>query len=110
MIRVGSTDYPRMQMRRRVFNYLSYTALAFLCGLFVRTDAIFSMTDPPFAGILAAFLATCKGKPLIYNIQDLYPDMAVAGSIVEPGFFCHEFTERLHRWALRLCHAHHRSR
>ena len=100
VIRVGSTDYPRMQMQRRIFNYLSYTALAFLRGLFARTDVIFSMTDPPFAGILAAFLATCKGKPLIYNIQDLYPDMAVAGSIVEPGFLSRVW-ERLHRWALR---------
>jgi putative colanic acid biosynthesis glycosyltransferase WcaI len=100
VIRVGSTDYPRIQMRRRVFNYLSYTALAFLRGLFVRTDVIFSMTDPPFAGILAAMLATCKGKPLIYDIQDLYPDMAVAGSIVEPGLLS-RIWEKLHRWSLR---------
>jgi hypothetical protein len=43
------------------------------------------MTDPPFEGIVAAFVALLKGKPFVYNIRDLYPDMAVGGSIVEAG-------------------------
>jgi hypothetical protein len=41
-----------------------------------------------------------KRKPYVYNIRDLYPDMAVGGSIVEPGTFT-KFWEKLHRWALR---------
>ena len=41
-----------------------------------------------------------KRTPLIYDIQDLYPDMAVAGSIVKPGVMT-RLWERLHRWALR---------
>jgi colanic acid biosynthesis glycosyl transferase WcaI len=100
VIRVGSTDYLRIQMQRRILNYLSYTKLAFLRALFFHCDVIFSMTDPPFAGILAALLATLKRKPLLYDIQDLYPDMAVAGSIVQPGFLS-RIWERLHRWTLR---------
>jgi colanic acid biosynthesis glycosyl transferase WcaI len=100
VIRVGSTDYPRMQMKLRLLNYLTYTKIAFWRGLFIPCDVIFAMTDPPFAGILAAYLATWKRKPLIYDIQDLYPDMAVAGSIVEPGALV-RIWEKLHRWALR---------
>ena len=30
-------------------------------------------------------MALLKGKPFVYNIRDLYPDMAVGGAIVEPG-------------------------
>jgi glycosyltransferase involved in cell wall biosynthesis len=58
------------------------------------------MTDPPLNGIVAAFLSVLKRKPVIYDIQDLYPDMAVAASIVQPGLLT-RFWERLHRWALR---------
>lgn len=100
VIRVGSTDYPRLRMKLRVLNYLTYTKLAALRSLFIPCDAIFAMTDPPFNGITAAFLAALKGKPLVYDIQDMYPDMAVAGSIVKPGLLA-RFWERLHRWALR---------
>ena len=100
VIRIGSTDYSRFQMNRRVLNYLTYVKLAFWRALFIPCDVIFAMTDPPFNGIVGAFLSVLKRKPLIYDIQDMYPDMAVAGSIVQPGLFT-RLWERLHRWALR---------
>jgi colanic acid biosynthesis glycosyl transferase WcaI len=100
VIRVGSTDYPRTQMKRRILNYLTYSKLASLRALFLPCDVVFAMTDPPFNGLSAAIIAAIKRKPLIYDIQDLYPDMAVAGSIVGPGLMTRVW-ERLHRWALR---------
>jgi colanic acid biosynthesis glycosyl transferase WcaI len=100
VIRVGSTDYPRIQMNRRILNYLTYVKLAFWRALFIPCDVIFAMTDPPFNGIVGAFLSVLKRRPLIYDIQDMYPDMAVGGSIVQPGLLT-RFWERLHRWALR---------
>src|ERR1700681_190982 len=100
VIRVGSTDYPRIQMNRRILNYLTFVKLAFWRALFIPCDVIFAMTDPPFNGIIGAYLSLLKRKPLIYDIQDMYPDMAVAGSIVQPGLLT-RFWERVHRWALR---------
>jgi colanic acid biosynthesis glycosyl transferase WcaI len=99
VIRVGSTDYPRTQMARRVLNYLSYVALSVPRALFVRCDVVLAMTDPPFEGIVGAFVAMLKRKPLVYNICDLYPDMALGGSIVSPGLLARVW-EGLHRWAL----------
>jgi len=100
IVRVGSTDFPRMQMKRRVLNYLTYTALVVPRALFTTCDAVLAMTDPPFAGIIGAFVAMLKRKPYFYNIRDLYPDMAVGGSIVQPGLLV-RIWEKLHRWALR---------
>ncbi len=100
IMRVGSTDYPRFAMKRRVLNYLSYVALAIPCTLFVRCDVVLAMTDPPFEGIVGAIVAVLKGKPYVYNIRDLYPDMATGGAVVEPGFLS-RIWEVLHRWALR---------
>jgi len=100
ILRVGSSDYPRTQMKKRVFNYLSYVFLAVPRALFLPCDVVLAMTDPPFEGIVGAFVALLKGKPYVYNIRDLYPDMAVGGSIVKPGLLARVW-EKLHRWALR---------
>jgi colanic acid biosynthesis glycosyl transferase WcaI len=100
IIRTGSTDFPRLDMKKRVVNYLSYAALAIPRALFVPCDAVVAMTDPPFQGIVGAIVAMLKGKPYVYNIRDMYPDMAVGGSIVEPGRLA-RIWEKLHCWALR---------
>lgn len=100
VVRVGSTDYPRTQMARRVLNYLSYVTLSVPRALFVQCDVVLAMTDPPFEGIVGAFVAMLKRKPFVYNIRDLYPDMALGGSIVSPGWLARVW-ERLHRRALR---------
>jgi glycosyltransferase involved in cell wall biosynthesis len=100
VIRVGSTDYPRFQMKRRVMNYLTYVKLAIPRALFVPCDVVLAMTDPPFQGIVGAFVARLKRKPYIYNIRDLYPDMAVGGSLLPPGLVV-RLWEKMHRWALR---------
>jgi len=100
VIRVGSTSYPRSHMKRRLANYLSYVLLAMPRALILPCDLILAMTDPPFEGIVGAFVATLKNKPYVYNIRDLYPDMAVGGSIVKPGFLACLW-ELMHRWALR---------
>lgn len=100
IIRVGSTDYPRFRMKRRVMNYLSYVALSVPRSLFSQCDVVLAMTDPPFEGIVGAAVALLKRKPYIYNIRDMYPDMALGGSIVAPGLLARVW-EKLHRWALR---------
>jgi glycosyltransferase involved in cell wall biosynthesis len=98
--RVGSTAYPRHQMRRRVSNYLSYLALAVPRALAIRPDIVLAMTDPPVAGIAGAFVARMSSRPFVYNIRDLYPDMAVGGEIVNSGFWVDRW-EKMHRRALR---------
>lgn len=100
VVRVGSSDYPRFAMKRRVLNYLTYLALAVPIALVLKCDVVLAMTDPPFEGIAGALVALLKRKPYIYNIRDMYPDMAVGGSIVRPGVLS-RIWERLHRWALR---------
>jgi len=98
--RVGSTAYPRHEMRRRVSNYLSYLALAVPRALAIKSDVIMAMTDPPVAGIAGAFVARLASRPFVYNIRDLYPDMALGGDIVRPSRWVEQW-EQLHRRALK---------
>ncbi len=100
ILRVGSTDHPRSRMGRRVLNYLTYVALAVPRALFAPCDVVLAMTDPPFEGIVGAFVAMLKRKSYVYNIRDLYPDMALGGGLIRPGLLARVW-ERLHRWALR---------
>ncbi|HEV7966175.1 MAG TPA: glycosyltransferase family 4 protein [Candidatus Acidoferrales bacterium] len=98
--RVGSTAYPRFQMRRRVSNYLTYLSLAVPRALAIASDIVLAMTDPPIEGIAGALVARVSGRPFVYNIRDMYPDMAVGGSIVQRGSYTARW-EAMHRWALR---------
>jgi colanic acid biosynthesis glycosyl transferase WcaI len=100
IVRIGSTDYPRFQMKWRVVNYLSYAALVAARAMLTSCDVIVSMTDPPFLGIVGAFLARVKGKPFVYNVRDLYPDMALGGAIVHPGLLTRVWRV-LHGWTFR---------
>lgn len=98
--RVGSTAYSRHQMRGRVSNYLSYLGLAIPRALTKRADIVLAMTDPPVAGIAGAFVARLKRRAFVYNIRDLYPDMAVGGDIIPANNWARRW-ENLHRRALR---------
>lgn len=98
--RVGSTTFPRHQMRRRVTNYLTYLSLAVPRALATRADLILAMTDPPVAGIAGALIARLARRPFVYNIRDLYPEMAIGGEIIRPSRWVRGW-ERLHRQALR---------
>src|SRR5271168_770331 len=97
---VGSTAFPRHRMPRRVANYLSYLALAVPRALALRPDIILAMTDPPVAGIAGAFIARLAGRAFVYNIRDMYPDMALGGDIVRAGKWVARW-EALHRRALK---------
>ena len=98
--RVGSTAFPRFRMKKRVSNYLTYLGLAVPRALTIQSDVIVAMTDPPIEGIAGAFVARLSGRPFVYNLRDMYPDMAVGGDIVRPGKFIERW-EILHRKALR---------
>ena len=83
--RVGSTAFPRFRMKHRLANYLAYVALAAARAMTIRADLALAMTDPPFEGIFGAAVARLRGLPFVYNIQDLYPEMAVGGGLVRPA-------------------------
>jgi colanic acid biosynthesis glycosyl transferase WcaI len=96
---VGSTAFHRRQMPKRIANYLTYVALASIRVLRIRPDLLLCMTDPPFAALPASQLARLLRCPFVYNIRDLYPDMALGGNIVSPAAWV-RWWESAHRRAL----------
>lgn len=61
---------------RRILNYLSFCLSALLFGGFLtrRPDVVYVYHPPATAGLAGALLAGLRRAPLVYDIQDLWPD------------------------------------
>ncbi len=61
---------------KRVMNYASFAASALFYGLFVakRADVMYAYHPPLTVGIAASLIRWVRGIPLVYDIQDMWPD------------------------------------
>jgi glycosyltransferase involved in cell wall biosynthesis len=71
---------------RRIVNYGSFAASAALYGLLEaqRADVIYAYHPPLTVGMAAGLIRTFRGTPVVYDVQDLWPD-AVAASAMMPN-------------------------
>lgn len=61
---------------KRVLNYASFAASALVYGLFVakRADVIYAYHPPLTVGITASLIRLLRRIPVVYDIQDMWPD------------------------------------
>jgi colanic acid biosynthesis glycosyl transferase WcaI len=72
----------------RLLEYLTFSLGALLRAPFVpRPDVVLVPSPPPTLGLIGLVIAKLKRVPLVYNVQDLYPEVAVATGAVKPGLF-----------------------
>lgn len=69
---------------KRVLNYLSFAASSLLYGLFValRADVIYAYHPPLTVGITASLIRLFRRIPVVYDIQDMWPDTLRATGMV----------------------------
>ena len=69
----------KLSMLFRAINFVSFYISASVAGLVLpRHDVVFVPSSPPlFGAICARLIGRIRKIPYIYNIQDLYPDIAV---------------------------------
>jgi colanic acid biosynthesis glycosyl transferase WcaI len=80
------TDKSNIPARAVAFG--GFTALALAAGLRprFRPDAVLAMSPPLILGISGAVVARRWRVPFVFNIQDVFPDVAVeVGAIVNPA-------------------------
>ena len=71
----------------RVLNYVSFSLSALLYGLFSakKPDVIYAYHPPLTTGITAVLLRFFRRVPLVYDIQDMWPDtLRATGMIANP--------------------------
>jgi colanic acid biosynthesis glycosyl transferase WcaI len=62
----------------RLLNYASFTALSALVGLAAGPcDAVLVPSPPLTLGLSGYLVSRLRGVPFVYNVQDIYPDVAV---------------------------------
>jgi colanic acid biosynthesis glycosyl transferase WcaI len=61
---------------KRVFNYASFAASSLFYGLFIarRADVIYAYHPPLTVGIAASLMRLFRRIPVVYDIQDMWPD------------------------------------
>jgi colanic acid biosynthesis glycosyl transferase WcaI len=61
---------------KRVLNYASFAASALFYGLFMakRANVMYAYHPPLTVGITASLIRWIRGIPLVYDIQDMWPD------------------------------------
>ena len=61
---------------KRVLNYVSFAATSLFYGLFIaqRADVIYAYHPPLTVGITASVIRLFRRIPVVYDIQDMWPD------------------------------------
>ena len=90
LVRTERTDWGRISrvhpfptdkrnIPARALAFGGFTALATLVGAFgrVRLDAVLAMSPPLTLGLAGRIAATARRAPLVFNIQDVFPDVAI---------------------------------
>jgi len=90
LVRTERTDWGRISrvhpfptdkrnIPARALAFGGFTALATLVGAFgrVRPDAVLAMSPPLTLGLAGRMAATARRAPLVFNIQDVFPDVAI---------------------------------
>ncbi|MBD3273716.1 MAG: glycosyltransferase [Candidatus Marinimicrobia bacterium] len=88
VIRVWTYLVPNSGVFKRTLNFLIYSLLAFIQGLFVKGEDVIVGTTPQFfCGFSGLLVSKMKGKPFIGEIRDLWPDsIAAVGAIDDSKF------------------------
>ena len=83
---IGFYSRNRRSPLMRVLEYGTFTVGAAHGGMRgPRPDVIIVPSPPPTLGMVGALVSALRRVPLIYVVQDLYPEVAVATGAVRPG-------------------------
>jgi colanic acid biosynthesis glycosyl transferase WcaI len=88
----------KTNLLRRAGSYLGFSTLSAVVGMRAATaDGVLAMSPPLTLGVTGWLLARRKAAPYVFNVQDVFPDVAI-----ELGYFTNprviNATARLERW------------
>src|SRR5262249_29399494 len=99
VVRVWSFTTPSKRFWPRVAAFGTFCATSILGCLasFLRADVVYAVLPPLPLGVSAWMLAKAAGARLVVNVQDIYPDIAVALGVLRNGPAI-RFFKRMERW------------
>lgn len=86
---------------RRLVNYWSFAFSAPLAVLFrKRPDVIYAWHPPLTIGVAAAVISFITRAPIVYDVQDIWPESALVSGMLREGFIVN-LMRRLEKWVYR---------
>jgi glycosyltransferase involved in cell wall biosynthesis len=89
---------PAIRMRKkttimRMVNNLSFGLTSIFSAIGAgKADVVLTTSPPPLVSVPGWIIARCKGAKLIYDVRDIWPDVALEmGSFGENSLFCRIF-------------------
>ena len=70
---------------KRILDYISFAVMAFLVGIWVRTDIIVATSPQFFTAIAGRWLSFFKFRPWIMEVRDLWPESIAAVGAMNKG-------------------------
>lgn len=78
VIRVWSYIAANKGFAKRIIDFISYAKMAFIHGLFIKTDVIIGTSPQFFTAVSARMLSLFKRKPWVMEVRDLWPESIAA--------------------------------
>ncbi len=76
----------------RLWNYVTWNLLSGVAGIFLgKHDVVFVPSPPLTNGLVASLISRIRRIPFIYNVQDIYPDIAVRLGVLKGKRAIHFF-------------------
>jgi glycosyltransferase involved in cell wall biosynthesis len=98
VIRVWSYITANEGFLKRILDYISFAVMAFLVGLWIRTDIIVATSPQFFTAVAGRWLSFFKFRPWIMEVRDLWPESIAAVGAMNEG----KIYKYLERVELRL--------
>src|SRR4029453_7388598 len=94
----------RRNLPRRALGFVGFSLLAGIAGLraggwFKRVDAVIAMSPPLTLGLAGWTAKLAHRAPLVFNVQDVFPDAAVETGAITDGRVI-----AAARWLERVCY------
>ena len=69
----------------RALRYIFINIAFIMKGLKTKADVIFVQSTPPTQGMMAGIIGSLKKIPVVYNLQDIFPDSLVNSGMTSEG-------------------------
>ncbi len=87
ILRVPHSPHGGKSVFRRILNYVSFMLSVVGIGSWMtgRVDCIYAFLPPPTTGLAACFLSLAKRAPILFDVQDVWPEAVLASGMVGKG-------------------------
>jgi len=85
----------------RAIRYFYLNNVMFFKSLSFKTDVIFLASTPPTNGLMGGVLRKIKKVPVVYNLQDVFPDSLVNTGITNEESFAYKIGKKIEQFSYK---------